>query len=152
MNVFYEFYKILQHLQQEDVEYALIGGVAMAFYSTPRYTKDIDLLIKEPALPAITGIMAREGYLESAQPWTFRESRLTLHRFMKVQDGDDMVVDVLVAGTDRHLAIIDNALQAESEGMGTLRVARKDDLMWPKSARNSKQDQADIARLLGEEG
>lgn len=151
MNVFYEFHKIVQHLQAEGVEYALIGGVAVAFHTEPRFTKDVDLLIRESELARVTEALKREGYFESSSPWTFKNSKLTLHRFMKVEDLDEMVVDVLVAGDDRHEQIITNALEAESEGTGLVRVAAKSDLIWLKRKRNSKQDQADIARLNDEE-
>jgi hypothetical protein len=151
MNVFYEFHKIVQHFQAEGIDYALIGGVAVAFHSQPRYTKDIDLLIGEGELDRVTEALKREGYLTSSAPWTFRDSKLTLHRFLKVEDLDDMIVGVLVAGDDRHQEIIAEALEAESEGTGVVRVASKRDLIWLKRQRNSKQDQADIARLEDEE-
>jgi hypothetical protein len=62
-----------------------------------------------------------------------------------------MMIDVLVAGDVRHRQIITNAVEAESEGAGVVRVADKADLIWLKRQRNSKQDQADIARLSDEE-
>lgn len=71
--------------------------------------------------------------------------------FYKVEGLDEMIVDVLVAGDDRHEEIIANALEAESEGTGVVRVASKSDLIWLKRQRNSKQDQADIERLHDEE-
>ena len=151
MNVFYEFHKIVQHLQAEGVEYALIGGVAVAFHSEPRFTKDVDFLIREGELDRVTEALKREGYFKSSAPWTFKDSSLTLHRFVKGEDLDEMIVDVLVAGDDRHQEIIANALEAESDGTGLVRVASKSDLIWLKRQRNSKQDQADIARLEDEE-
>jgi len=51
----------------------------------------------------------------------------------------------------RHERIIANAREAESEGTSTVKVADKADLIWLKEKRNSKQDQADIARLRNEE-
>ena len=151
MNVFYEFHKIVQQLQKDGVDYALIGGVAVAFHAEPRFTKDVDFLIRENELVRVSDALKREGYFASASPWTFKDSELTLHRFMKVVDLDEMIVDILVAGDDRHEAIISNALEAESEGTGHVKVATKPDLIWLKRKRNSKQDQADIARLEDEE-
>jgi predicted nucleotidyltransferase len=151
MNVFYEFHKIVQHLQAEGIEYALIGGVAVAFHSQPRFTKDVDLLIREGELGRVADALKREGYFKSTEPWTFKDSKLTLHRFLKVQDLDEMTIDVLVAGDDRHQEIVANAMVAESEGTGLVRVASRRDLIWLKRQRNSKQDQADIARLEDEE-
>lgn len=129
----------------------MIDGVAVAFHSQARFTKDVDLLIRADALVRVTEVLKREGYLKSAAPWTFKASSLTLHRFMKLEDLDEMIVDILVAGHDRHEQIIANALEAESEGTGLVRVAARADLIWLKRQRNSKQDQADIARLEGEE-
>jgi hypothetical protein len=147
MNVFYEFHKVVQHLQAENIDYALVGGVAVAFHSQPRFTKDIDLLIHEDLLDKVSRLLKREGYFKSAPPWIFRESKLTLHRFLKVEDNDEMIIDILVAGDKRHREIIANAWEAESEGTGTVRVASKNDLIWLKQQRNSKQDQADIENL-----
>ena len=62
-----------------------------------------------------------------------------------------MIIDIMVAGDDRHERIITDALQAEAEGKGIVKVANKADLIWLKRQRNSKQDQADIARLSYEE-
>ena len=150
MNVFFEFHKIVQHLQAEHIDYALIGGVAVAFHTEPRFTKDIDLLIRECELGRVTEVLKREGYFESAVPRTFKSSKIILHRFMKVKDRDEMIVDVMIAGDDRHEQIIANALEAESKGTGIVRVADKADLIWLKRKRNSKLDQADIENLTDE--
>lgn len=151
MSVFYEFHNIVQRLQAEGIEYALIGGVAVAFHSEPRFTKDVDLLIREGELDRIAEALKREGYFKSSAPWTFKNSKLTLHRFLKIEDLDEMIIDVLVANDGRCQEIIANALEAESERTGVVRVASKSDLIWLKRQRNSKQDQADIARLEDEE-
>ena len=45
MNVFEEFNRLVKELETRKVKYALVGGVAAAFYTEPRFTKDIDLLI-----------------------------------------------------------------------------------------------------------
>jgi len=40
---------MLQSLNRADVKYCIIGSFALAFHATPRYTKDIDILV-EPTL------------------------------------------------------------------------------------------------------
>ena len=62
-----------------------------------------------------------------------------------------MNIDIIVAGDDRHERIITDALEAEAEGKGIVKVANRADLIWLKRRRNSTQDQADIARLSEEE-
>lgn len=146
MNVFFEFHKIVEGLQLRKVKYAVIGGVAMAFHSYARFTKDIDLLTKEDDLDGISEILKKEGYRCSGDPWSFK-SRLTLHRFWKIDEGDEMVVDVLVSGCERHDQIIDEALEAYSKHTGLVFVAKKNDLIWLKEQRNSPLDKADIEIL-----
>ncbi|OGV46880.1 MAG: hypothetical protein A2X46_16005 [Lentisphaerae bacterium GWF2_57_35] len=95
-------------------------------------------------------VLKREGYFKAADPWTFKDSHLTLHRFIKTEKLDEMIIDVLIAGEERHEQIIAHAQSAESPGTGIVRVATKTDLVWLKKQRNSKQDQADIERLENE--
>jgi len=151
MNIFSEFHKILQHLQREKIEYALVGAVAMAFHTTPRFTRDIDILIRKSELEKIRDIMTKEGYFESSSPWTFKDTEITLHRFFKAEGEDHMMVDIMVAGSPEHEHIIEYADEAVSARMGSVRVASREDLVWMKRIRNSKQDQADIEKLLSEE-
>ncbi len=150
MNVFFEFHKIVKGLQEQKVSYALIGGVAMAYYSNARFTKDIDILLKKTEFNKIKNILENEKYVDSEKPWTFKDSSLTLHRFWKVLDGDDMIIDILIAEDDKHNRIIDDALEAFSKETGVVRVADKEDLIWLKEQRNSKLDQADIDKLKNE--
>ena len=150
MNVFYEFHKIIQDLEKEHVRYVLIGGVAMAFHDQPRFTRDIDLLTDDSDLAAIEKILNNQGYLASDSTISFK-SGLNLKRFWKVEDGDEMIIDVLIGTTSRHRQIIENALEAQSKGTGSVRVASKEDLIWLKSQRNSALDRADIECLENDE-
>lgn len=149
MNIFDEFKEIIQHIESEKIRYALVGGVAMAFYAEPRFTQDIDLLIGPNDLQRVCQVLVKNGYFESAEPWTFSNTALTLHRFLKAVGNDQMIVDLLVAGDKAHLEIIQNALEAKSEN-ASARVAKKSDIIWLKKKRNSLQDQADIERLENE--
>lgn len=151
MNVFYEFYNIAQKLNENNVEYALIGGVAVAFHAVPRFTKDVDILTHEDQLPLVHKAMQACGYSQSNEPWSFPNTGMTLHRFVRIEDNHEMIVDVLLAGDERQEAVMDNAEEAFCEGFGVVRVARKDDLIWLKQARGSLQDQADIEQLRHEQ-
>jgi hypothetical protein len=150
MNVFLEFHKIVLGLQAAKVKYAVIGGVAMAFHSYARFTQDIDILIKGSEMDQIREILKKEGYELSSKPWRF-SSQIELHRFLKIdEDGDEMIIDIMVSENDRHDQVIEDALEAYSEHTGMVRVARREDLIWLKSQRNSPIDQADIEILKNE--
>lgn len=56
------------------------------------------------------------------------------------------MIDLLVAKEDRHREIIKNAIVEETE-YGSVYIACREDLIWMKRFRNSKQDIADIEAL-----
>lgn len=146
MNVFDEFEGIVAGLEERKVGYALVGGVAMSFYAEPRFTEDIDLLVDPREFDSVSAVLGEAGYFESAVPWTFKGTSLTLRRFLKVDSEEHMMIDVLIAGDDELLDIVRNAGEAKGRH-GMVRVARKSDLVQLKRKRNSLQDQADIERL-----
>jgi hypothetical protein len=147
MNVFEEFKRLVVELDKQRVRYALVGGVAMAFYTEPRFTRDVDLLVDSTDFDKMKGILEEEGYFESASPWTFLNVGIELHRFLKVVDEEDeMLIDILVAKDEEVRKVIKNAVEAESEE-GRVMLANKKDLIWLKRTRDSKQDRADIEKL-----
>jgi hypothetical protein len=147
MNVFEQFKRLVSELEKQGVQYALVGGVALAFYTEPRFTRDIDLLVDSDDFERIKGVLEKDGYFESASPWTFRNVALELHRFLKAAtEEDEMQIDILVAGDEEVRKIIRNAVKAESEE-GRIMLADKYDLIWLKRKRDSKQDRADIEKL-----
>ncbi len=149
MNVFEEFRQLVIELEKHEVRYALVGGVAMAFYAEPRFTRDIDILVDSKDYQRAKAILEKDGYFESASPWTFRNVAIELHRFLKVTPEDEMMIDILIAKDDEVKRIIEDALEADSEE-GRVMVANKKDLIWLKRTRDSKQDQADIEKLEDE--
>jgi hypothetical protein len=150
MNVFEEFSHLVKDFENRKVRYTLVGGVAMAFFTEPRFTRDIDLLVDSEDYEKIKGILQKRGYFESASPWKFKKVRIELHRFLKVTKDDEMTMNILVAETDEVRRIIDECIEAESEE-GSVRIASRKDLIWLKRIRGSKQDQADIEKLDDEE-
>ncbi len=119
----------------------------MAFYTEPRFTRDIDLLVDSEDFEKTKSILEKDGYFESALPWTFPEVAIELHRFLKVADEEDeMLIDILVAGNGETKEIIRNAVEAES-GHGRVMLVSKRDLIWLKKTRDSKQDRVDIEKL-----
>ena len=146
MNLFDEFFKIVERFEKINLRYAVVGGIAMAFHDQPRFTKDIDILVLPGDLEKITTVFEEIGYFESSTPWTFKNTNLTLHRFMKVEGEEFLVADILVGNEEKHKNIVKNALEEKSE-KGVVKVANKNDLIWMKKMRNSDQDKVDIKGL-----
>ena len=122
----------------------------MAFYDEPRFTEDIDLVVFADDFGKFKRLVEKRGYFESAEPWRFQKIDMTLHRFMKVAGEDHLILDALVPEPAVGRRIIENAVVAESEH-GKVWIASREDLIWLKSLRNSKQDQVDIERLRNDE-
>ena len=49
MNLFDKFLQVADRLENEGVDYILIGGFAVILYGMPRLTQDVDLFIKNDA-------------------------------------------------------------------------------------------------------
>ena len=150
LDLFEEFFKIIPAFNQAGVRYAVVGGVAMAFHVEPRFTKDIDFLVLPEDLNPVDSALQSLGYFESSVPWNFKSSNMTLHRFMKTEGEDFLIVDILIGNAPEHRKIIDEAVFDETAA-GTVRLAGKEHLIRLKQARNSDQDQIDIRRLQDEQ-
>ncbi len=53
---------LAEHLNAQDIPYAIIGAMALGLYGFPRYTSDIDLMINSRSWDAVSRIMAKLGY------------------------------------------------------------------------------------------
>jgi hypothetical protein len=47
MKIYDEFFSIIKKLNEANIHYAVVGGIALSFHTQPRYTKDIDILLLE---------------------------------------------------------------------------------------------------------
>jgi len=145
MNIYDEFFSIIKKLNEANIQYAVVGGIALSFHTQPRYTKDIDLLLVQD-IAAFKSILKKMGYMFEAVPWTFKNTNITLHRLTKIEGEDSLTIDLLAGNEERHKEIIKNAVVEETE-YGFTCIAGREDLIWMKRFRNSKQDIADIEAL-----
>ncbi len=67
----------------------------------------------------------RLGYHQTAKPWTRRKANLTLHRFVKIADKDELIVDALLANAEEYKKIIENVVRAESQAGPVPACARR---------------------------
>ena len=140
LNIYDEFFSIIKKLNEANIQYAVVGGIALSFHTKPRYTKDIDLLLLDEDINSFKFILKKMGYIFEANPWTFKNTNITLHRLTKIEGEDSLTNE------ERHKEIIKNAIVEETE-YGFTCIASREDLIWMKRFRNSKQDIADIEAL-----
>jgi len=146
MNLYDEFFSIISMLNKLGIRYAVVGGIALAFHGRPRFTRDVDFLVHQEDMSLLKMALARLGYEETAEPWLLTNTTLTLHRFLKIEEQDELMIDVLLGYDDAHLRVIHDAVLAESE-VGQVSVATRRDIIWMKKSRNSDQDRVDILEL-----
>jgi predicted nucleotidyltransferase len=154
---------LLRRLAAADVDFLVIGGVAVAFQGYGRSTKDLDITYGTDAqnLERLGGVLlslnARLGCVAEDVPFvpdarTLRRVQLlTLHT-------DEGALDLLVdpAGAAPYAELRARADRVELEGV-EIRVVSLDDLLDMKRAAGRPQDLADVealetARRLRDEG
>jgi hypothetical protein len=74
---------LVDRLDEEGVEYALCGGLAMSFFGLPRPTIDIDLLVPPESVESFRQIAGERGYTVEVQPVTFADGAVEIRKFIK---------------------------------------------------------------------
>jgi hypothetical protein len=150
LNLINEVNIILNKLNEEKIEYALCGGLAVAVYGFVRATIDIDLLILSNDLVRIKNMLTKVGYTLDAMPMHFSENKIQIERVTKIEKetGDYISVDLLLV--TQEISNIWTSKQKISWNNQDVYVVSKDGLIEMKKLRNSKQDQADIENLSGD--
>jgi len=150
MNLLSELNIIIKKLNEEKVDYALCGGLAVAIYGFVRATEDIDLLILLKDIVKIKNILLNNGYTIEANSITFQSDKVKIERITKIDQkkGDAISVDLLLV-TPEIEKVWDSIQTLIWNGM-ELSIVSKQGLIDLKKLRNSKQDQADIEYLMKE--
>ena len=145
LDLYEELRAITSALENAGVTYALVGGLAVSIYATPRATKDIDILLAPSDLNKLVAALRPLGYQDLAAPMRFADGRLAIRRFTKLAGPEYLALDVLLPGD----AELEKILERRQAAGGGLWVAPVDGLIALKRLRSSPQDLADIAALTG---
>jgi hypothetical protein len=145
-----ELRRVVTALDEQRVDYALCGGMAMGVHGSLRTTIDIDLLILSESLDNVFATAKSLGFNIRGKDMTFSNGAVEIRRVSKIdpEDGDLLSLDLLLVTPDIR-AVWESRLQAEWEGR-KLWVVSVDGLIALKSLRGSAQDLADIEALTNE--
>jgi hypothetical protein len=133
--------RVLATLDQNQIPYAVIGGLAVSHHAVPRLTQDVDLIV-----------MAEDmGRVRSLFPRSYQRGTAVV----EVYEIDGTRVDFLPAKLRYQRAVVESAVAGEIEGTRA-RVAAVRDLVLLKmfAARNRpelrarRQDETDITGVL----
>lgn len=148
MDLLAELRSIVQILNEQALEYAVCGGIAVTVHGAPRTTKDIDVLVREEDVPRVLALVARSGFDLPARPMVFerggpRERRV--QRVSKASGADLLTLDLLVA-----TPVLAPALEGRVRvrwGDMDLWLVSLDGLALMKRLAGRLQDLADLERL-----
>jgi hypothetical protein len=140
-----EMRAVLEALDPATVEYALIGGLAVAVWGAPRATKDIDLLLRREDLERAKAALRLAGFVLEALPFEFKDGT-EVHRLNKVDAaGNLMTVDLMLV--DANLEFAWNGRAALPFGDRKIVVVSREALIGMKARAARPQDIADIQNL-----
>ncbi|MBX7245544.1 MAG: hypothetical protein K1X53_08590 [Candidatus Sumerlaeaceae bacterium] len=143
IDLYEELANVAAQLDAAGIPYALVGGLAYSMWVEARATEDIDLLILPDSWPGIPALLAPLGFQELTSPLEFKALRI--NRLTKIQDGDALVLDFLLAEEEFADAVHQSIPLPYKDRV--FRVAPVDTIIELKKRRMSAKDENDIAGL-----
>ena len=95
-----EFLALIDALNRDGVEYGVCGGIALAIHGYPRFTKDIDILIRPEDLDRALAVAAAQRFIVAARPLRFdagTPKEREVRRISKIEGEDVMTLDLLLS-------------------------------------------------------
>jgi len=144
MDIQQELRALIVALNGASIDYALCGGLAVAFHGYARFTKDIDILIAKESLEDALKLAEDAGFLDSSGIIPF--PNLDLYRVLKTEGTEYLMLDWMVLPTK------DNPVWAQKmwfdwEGL-PICVVSAEGLVAMKRQAGRDQDLLDI-KMLG---
>ncbi len=94
MDLYEELRGLVAALEQQHVDYAICGGIALALHGYPRFTKDVDLLILSADRDHVLQIAEQQGFLDPAGRIPFET--VDVYRTSKIVGRDILTLDLLL--------------------------------------------------------
>lgn len=146
-----ELSQLISALDENEIEYAVCGGLSMAIHGFARATLDIDVLIRAESLEKAYRVGAENGFDIRGLDISFKERAVEIRRVSKIDDnGEVLSLDLLLVMPQ----VEDVWATRETIDFlgGKLRVVSREGLIKMKTLAGRPQDLADIERLKNEEG
>jgi len=147
IDVYAELKRIINQLSENNVEYAVCGGWAMAIHGIARATVDIDLLIPADSLEKVFDIAKSNDYWLEGLPMSFHNGQIEIRRISKIDDetGFVLTLDLLLV-TAEIIDVWQSKLIKPLEN-GSVSVVSREGLIKLKTMSGRTQDKADIEKL-----
>jgi hypothetical protein len=151
MNSFFqELDQLVAALEENKIEYAVCGGLALTIHGFPRATFDIDVLIREESLEKAFEIAAKQGFDIHGLDISFKDRAVEIRRVSKIdEDGEVMPLDFLLV-TPFVEDVWNNKEHLIWQGR-VLSIVSRQGLIKMKQLAGRPKDLIDIERIKNEE-
>lgn len=139
-----EFQLLTSALDSSKLDYAVVGGFAVAIWGAPRATTDIDLLVDGADVDKIKEVAGSLGFVVEALPMKFADG-VELRRLSKLKSSEVLTLDLLLVNSN--LREVWDSRQKILTETGPVIVISREALIRMKALAGRPQDLADIARL-----
>ena len=145
MNTQPDFEELLKLLEENNVEYLVVGGYAVAFYGYPRFTKDIDIFynLEKGNINRIKSSLIAFGFPEEALPDELFTEKGNIIKFGIEPVRIDLLNEIDGVRFDE---IVNEKVRGRYGKVEISFISRKD-LIANKRASGRIQDLADIEKL-----
>lgn len=151
LDLYNEFEKVLETVEQHQINYALCGGLAVTFLTQPRFTEDIDILVSPNDCERCKAVLLSLGYKFFSTPRRFDNNLLEIHKLTKIDanTSDYIFLDVLSAISSATQEILSKRIRLNWKDKQVWMVSREGLIKLKENSKRSK-DQLDIEALKGE--
>ena len=143
MDLYNELSAVVRVFAENDLDYAICGGIAVAFHGYERFTKDIDILIREEDLDRTHTLLEQAGFLDPSGKIPFKHH--DLYRVTKFDGADYLSLDLLVA-SDTLKEVWEGRRVYDWQGTKII-VVSKEGLAAMKRIAGRDQDLLDLKKL-----
>lgn len=147
--LFEELTKLVEAFEENEIEYAVCGGLAMAIHGFVRATLDIDLLILSDSLERAYDVAEKRGFNIRGLDISFKERAVEIRRVSKIDDeGEVLSLDLLLV-----TPLVEDVWEGKTEMILANRkysIVSREGLIKMKNLAGRPQDLVDIERLENE--
>ena len=145
-----ELSQLVSALNENEIEYAVCGGLALTIHGFSRATFDIDILIKSESLEKAYEVAAKFGYDIRGLDISFKERAVEIRRVSKIDDeGEVLPLDFLLVtqSVEDVWETRENLIWQNKN----LWIVSRDGLIRMKELAGRAKDLIDIDRIKNEE-
>jgi hypothetical protein len=145
-----ELQALTTSFEENEIEYAVCGGLALTILGFPRATFDIDVLIRDESLETVMAIAKGFGFDIRGLDLSFKEPAVEIRRVSKIDDEREVLSLDLLLVTPAVEDVWSDRITVEWLGR-PMSIVSREGLIKMKVLSGRDKDLIDINRLRNEE-